>query len=60
MAANTYGNLSDTAFSPGGPGDDVMVQVAYKRNYLFGWVSANTMSLVYSTTTFQNEKYTGP
>ena len=60
ILANPSGTLTDTNFSPGGPGDDVVVQVAYKRNYLFGWVSANAMSLVFSTSTFQNEKYSGP
>jgi Flp pilus assembly protein TadG len=60
ISANPSGTLTETDFSPGGPGDDVVVQVAYKRNYLFGWVSANSMALVFSTSTFQNEKYTGP
>ncbi len=60
VQANNYGMLTNTNFTPGGPGDDVMVQVAYKRNYLFSWVTSNAMALVFSTTTFQNEKYQGP
>jgi Flp pilus assembly protein TadG len=60
VQSNASGTLTDTNFSPGGPGDDVVVQVAYKRNYLFGWVSSSAMALVFSTSTFQNEKYTGP
>jgi Flp pilus assembly protein TadG len=64
VATDTNGNLTTTNFSPGGPGDDVLVQVAYKRPYLIPWVgysvSTSGLTLVYSTTAFQNEKYTGP
>jgi len=60
VAADSYGNLATTSFTPGGPGDDVLVQVAYKRSLLFTWISSTAMSLVFSTSAFQNEKYSGP
>jgi Flp pilus assembly protein TadG len=59
VQADADGNLATTSFTPGGPGDDVLVQVAYKRSYLFSIVGTG-MSLVASTAVFQNEKYSGP
>jgi len=64
VSAGSNGNLTTTSFTPGGPGDDVLVQVAYKRAFIFPLVgksvSTTGMGLVFSTTAFQNEKYTGP
>ena len=64
LSTDANGNLTASKFSPGGPGDDVLVQVAYKRPYLVPWVgyavSSTGLMLVFSTTAFQNEKYTGP
>lgn len=60
--AETNGSgLTNTGFTPGGPGADVLVQVAYPRPFLIPWVGqalglGNSFTLV-STAAFQNEPY---
>ena len=55
------GNLTNAKFSPGTPGQNVLVQVAYNRPFMMPWVATywgkNGSSLVVSSVAIQNEPY---
>ncbi|MCW3476821.1 TadE/TadG family type IV pilus assembly protein [Limobrevibacterium gyesilva] len=55
------GKLTNTQFTPGTPGQDVLVQVAWNRPYIIPWVgnivSSSGSSLMISTIAFRNELY---
>jgi hypothetical protein len=66
VTTNGSGNLkSNGTFSPGTPGEDVVVQVAYNRPTLLPWVmryingtmgtASDTSNLLVATLAFQNE-----
>ena len=63
VVMNSSGIMTTTSFTPGGPGDDVLVQVMYKRAYLvplvYIWSGAPSFMVVFATTAFQTEKYSG-
>ncbi|MBU6500031.1 MAG: pilus assembly protein [Rhodospirillales bacterium] len=55
------GKMASTSFTPGTPGQDVMVQVAYQRPYLIPYVGAvigqANPGLMVATAAFQNELF---
>jgi Flp pilus assembly protein TadG len=61
IQTDSNGNMTNTHFTPGGPGQDVLVQVAYNRPFIIPWVgtllgNSNSMLLVASVA-FQNDPY---
>jgi Flp pilus assembly protein TadG len=52
------GNLANNGtFNPGTAGQEVLVQVAYKANYVTPWLNGSTGALIVSTVSLQNEQY---
>jgi Flp pilus assembly protein TadG len=60
-SVNAGGNLNNPQFSPGTPGQVVIVQVAYNLTAFMPWfasfITGRTTALLMSTATFQNEPY---
>jgi len=62
VTTDASGNMTGGQFSPGTPGQSVLVQVGYNRTYITGWVGSilgggHNSSLLLSTVAFQNEPY---
>ncbi len=61
VPTNSSSQMTTTGFTPGGSGQDVIVQVGYTRNLYFPIVKSilgqNGTLLVYSSLAFQNEPY---
>ena len=59
--SNGHGFLTGTSFTPGGPGQDVFVQVAWDRPYYIPWVgnavNPGGTTMMISTAAFTNEFY---
>jgi Flp pilus assembly protein TadG len=61
LQTDGQGNMINTQFTPGTPGQAMLVQVGYNRTYLIAWVGSvlgiKNASLLVSTAVFQNEPY---
>jgi len=61
IQTNAGGDMVNTQFTPGTPGQYVLVQVGYNRNFLMAWagsfLGSNNKRLLMSTVAFQNEIY---